>query len=333
MSTVPAPNPQRGGGPIQEWLQRPEAGNSVALRLIRTFAIVCGRASARLLMYPVALYFFLRRGPERRASRAYLTRARGYPAGWFDVLRHIHCFACTTLDRVFLLSERFRRFDIRTHGLDQLDGVLAQGRGVLMFGSHLGSFEVLRVLSLERRDVPVRILLDIEQAPALSAALNALNPALAATIINARQGGPAVALAIKEALDTNSIVAMLVDRGQAGQAVLQAEFLGSPAPFPTSPWLLAATLKAPVVLAFGLYRGGNRYDLHFEKFADSVVADRRARTEALSMWVQRFAQRLSHYARLAPYNWFNFYDFWQGASSHGTAASAADRDNGLVGRS
>jgi predicted LPLAT superfamily acyltransferase len=26
---------------------------------------------------------------------------------------------------------------------------------------------------------------------------------------------------------------------------------------------------------------------------------------------QRYAERLSHFCRIAPYNWFNFFDFWQ----------------------
>jgi predicted LPLAT superfamily acyltransferase len=26
---------------------------------------------------------------------------------------------------------------------------------------------------------------------------------------------------------------------------------------------------------------------------------------------QRYADRLEHYCRVAPYNWFNFYDFWR----------------------
>jgi predicted LPLAT superfamily acyltransferase len=27
--------------------------------------------------------------------------------------------------------------------------------------------------------------------------------------------------------------------------------------------------------------------------------------------MQRYADRLTHYCRIAPYNWFNFFDFWQ----------------------
>ena len=67
---------------------------------------------------------------------------------------------------------------------------------------------------------------------------------------------------------------LLVERARPGNAVIAADFLGSPAPFPTAPWQLAAALKVPVVLCFGLYRGGNRYDLHFELFADSLSIER-----------------------------------------------------------
>ena len=96
--------------------------------------------------YPITLYFFLRRGPERRASRAYLERVTGRKASLWQVAKHIHCFAAVTLDRAFLLSESFKRFDIRTYGLDELRKAWAQQRGVLVFGSHLGSFDALRSL-------------------------------------------------------------------------------------------------------------------------------------------------------------------------------------------
>jgi predicted LPLAT superfamily acyltransferase len=69
-------------------------------------------------------------------------------------------------------------------------------------------------------------------------------------------------------------------------------------------------LQVPVTLAFGLYRGGNRYELVFEAFSDRIEAPRHNRGEALSRYVHTYARRLQHHVLRAPYNWFNFYDFW-----------------------
>jgi len=300
-----------------QWLERAEGGGPLALRVMRSVAFTCGRGVARMLLWPITGYFLLRRGPERRASRAYLSRVLGRPAGLRDVARHFHCFAATILDRAFLLAERFERFDIRCHGLDDLHRVMAQDRGVLLLGTHLGSFDALRVLALERPDVSVRAVVDIGHSPVISRLFASLNPGLAATIINARQSGTAVALAIREALAAGALVTLLADRTRAGQAAVTAPFLGADAAFPASPWLLAATLKVPVVLCFGLYGGANRYDLHFEALGGMIAIDRRERPAELRRIVAHFASRLEHYTRMAPYNWFNFYDFWQPPSARG----------------
>jgi predicted LPLAT superfamily acyltransferase len=313
----------------QEWIERPEGGTALAYRFGRRFALIFGRAAARTVLYPITLYFLIRRGPERRASRAYLQKITGRKVSLWQVARHIHCFAAVTLDRAFLLSERFKRFDVRTYGLDELRQAWSQKRGVLILGSHLGSFDALRVLAEFRSDVKLRVVIDVEQNAKLSQVLNALNPKLAKAIINARQEGTTTALTIKEALDEQSLVTLLADRARPGNQVMTVDFLGRPAPFPTAPWQLAAALKVPVVLCFGLYRGGNRYDLHFEPFADQLKLERARRDTELRETIQRFADRVAHYARSAPYNWFNFYDFWraddpQTSASAGTDAAARE---------
>ena len=95
------------------WKQRREGGGLFALWLIRSFSLVGGRRLSRLLLYPITLYFLARRGEERRDSRAYLSRVLGRPARLADVARHIHTFAATILDHVFLLGGDMDRFDFR----------------------------------------------------------------------------------------------------------------------------------------------------------------------------------------------------------------------------
>ncbi|MBS7458749.1 acyltransferase [Coralloluteibacterium stylophorae] len=306
------------------WSQRPEGGGRFALWLIRGIGLHGGRRIARLLLRPITLYFLLVRGPERRASRAYLTRVLGRPASLWHVARHIHTFAATILDRVFLLSGRDEALDIRVHGLDALHACMDRGRGVLLFGSHHGSFEALRALSQSRPDVRVRVVLDRGQSPALTCLLDSLNPGIARTVIDAGQPGTAIVLAIGEAAAEGALIGLLADRARPGEKALQVPFLGTPAPFPVAPALIAATLGIPVVLCFGLFRGGNRYDLHFEHFADALTIPRRERAATLEAVLARYAARLEHYVRLAPYNWFNFYDFWR--TDDDPAPAHADRD-------
>jgi len=314
--------PRDGGAAGATWKHRPEGGGWLAIWLIRTIGRYGGRALARGLLYPITAYFLARRGPERLASRRYLARALQRPATLWDVARHIHTFAATILDRVFLLSGQLRRFDIRTTGLDALHAQLDQGRGLLLFGSHLGSFEVLRVLSRERPQVTVRVVLDKAHNPAMTQLLDALNPQIAATVIDAAQEGPSLVLAVQEAIAAGQLVALLVDRAQPGEPAVAAPFLGADARFPTAPWLIASVLGAPVALAFGLYRGGNRYDLAFETFSDGLKAPRPQRAALLDALIRRYAARLEHFARLAPYNWFNFYDFWEQPDEGGAATGA-----------
>lgn len=293
------------------WKQRPEGGGLFAIALIRGIARHGGRGVARLLLYPATLYFLLRRAPEREASRAWLGHALGRPATLWQIAKHIHTFAATILDRVFLLSGQLRRFDVRVHGVEALHDGLADGQGLLLFGSHLGSFEVLRVLSRERPDIKVRVVLDIGHNPALSQMLDALNPEIAATVIDAGQSGPMIMLEIQQALADGAIVTLLVDRVQSEQAWLPMPFFGRAAPLPVAPWLIASVLGVPVMLAFGLYRGGKRYDLLFETFDLGGRVPRAERASRLRGMVGRYAARLEHHARHAPYNWFNFYDFWE----------------------
>jgi predicted LPLAT superfamily acyltransferase len=82
-----------------------------------------------------------------------------------------------------------------------------------------------------------------------------------------------------------------------------------------------------VVLAFGLYRGGNRYDLRFEPFSDGETVPRPCRRAHVASLIRRYAARLEDLARQFPYNWFNFYDYWEGT---GTGVARDDRGGGAA---
>jgi len=290
------------------WSTLPERGTPTSLRVIAWIAVHIGRWGARLLLYPITLYFVITARSARRTSYEYLKRLRGESARWWHVFRHFHCFAATILDRVYLLRGDFERFGITVHGKEIVHRQIESRKGSILLGSHLGSFELLRALGVLQRSFSLKVLMDPLHNQNITRFFDALNREIAATVIAPDR--PDTLIRVKESLDAGCFVGMLGDRVSGGDKTTRCQFLNAPATFPAGPVLLAAMMRCPVILFFGLYRGGNRYEIYFEHFADQIDLDRVRRAEDIQFWMQRYAERLEHYSRLAPYNWFNFYPFW-----------------------
>jgi predicted LPLAT superfamily acyltransferase len=291
-----------------QWQEHGERGTTIALRLLRFAALRLGRRVIRPVLYPLSLYFALTSSTTRRVSREYLARVLPGPPRFRDVLRHVFSFASISLDRVFLLTDT-HPFEVEGHyGPGTLE--TARTGGALLFVSHFGSFEVMRVGAMNTHALPLRIVLDVNIGRRFMAALAELNPAIAAGIIDSSQGGVDLALRVREALDGGSVVGLMVDRARGAERTIAVNFLGGIARFPVSPWLLASALKVPVITVFGVWRGGDRYEAHVEMLASEMDLPRANREAVLQSRVQDYADRLAARVRAAPYNWLNFFDFW-----------------------
>jgi len=281
-------------------------GSMGALRSAVWLARRLGRPLARWLIFPICLGFALCHREARAASTAYLGRALGRPARPWDVVRHFVTFGTTVLDRVYLLNDEIDRFDITVHGVDIVDDILAQGEGCLLLGAHHGSFEVLRLVGRNQPELRVSLAMFEETGRKIGAALNAINPHLAPTIIGL--GTASAMIQIRDCLERGGFVGMLADRTLRTDTPVRLPFLGAPAAFPTGPLRLAALLRPHVVLMVGLFRGGNRYEIRFERLAAPTEA--KPDPDEIARLMARYVERLEHYCREAPYNWFNFFDFW-----------------------
>jgi predicted LPLAT superfamily acyltransferase len=290
-------------------MHKQERSHALILRLMVWISLTFGRRLGRLVLRGIAAYFVLFSPQARRASRTYLTRALGRHAGWIDGYRHVFSFASTIHDRVYLLNDRFDLFDIEVSGVQAITQAMQQQPGALLMGAHLGSFEVLRATGRDQAGLRVAMLMYDQNARKLNASLAAINPKAVQDVI--ALGRLESMLEVRDKLDAGYVVGMLADRSLGGDATLEVDFLGHPAAFPLGPWRMAAMLRRPVFFMAGLYLGGNRYQLHFEPLADFSAVDRAGRGAATAAAVQRYADCLTRHCRQTPYNWFNFFDFWQ----------------------
>jgi predicted LPLAT superfamily acyltransferase len=294
----------------QAWLGQRERGSIIAIRLLVAVALLLGRRVARLVLYPVCFYFLISASTPRAASRRYLSKVLGRAPRFSDSFRHFFAFGAVGLDRVYLLKDRVELFQAEIFGEDVLLDVTHGGQGCFLLGAHLGSFEVLRAFG-SAKHLRVGLVMYEENVRMVNTVLKAINPALAEDVISL--GRFDSMLKVEERLRQSQWVGMLGDRALDEEAQLRISFLGEDAGFPTAPFRLALMLKRPVVLMAGLYRGGNRYEMHFEKLFEPRDVERADRADAIERAVRLYAQRLEHYCSQAPYNWFNFYDFWTGS--------------------
>jgi predicted LPLAT superfamily acyltransferase len=266
------------------------------------------------VLHPIALYFVLFAPTARRHSLRYLSRALGRPARWSDAYRHVHSFAATILDRVYLLRGRLDLFDLRLQGVDAIDQAMAEGHGAFLLGAHLGSFEVLRTAGCAQGKLRVAMVMYPDNARKINAALSAVAPDAKPEII--ALGRMDSMLAVRDWLDGGGLAGMLGDRvlhdsSQHGKE-LRVSFLGREARFTDGPFRLAALLRRRVIFMAGLYLGGNRYEVRFEPLADFTQrCDAAERERRIRGAVCSYVARLESLCREHPYNWFNFHDFWQ----------------------
>jgi predicted LPLAT superfamily acyltransferase len=299
-----------------QWRGQPERGSRSALRLIIWLALHGGRRLCRALLVPITAYFFITAPQARRASQNFMRRSLARAPTWLDTWRHLYVFATTLLDRVYLLNGRHHLLAVAVQQEAVFWTALAAGRGCLLLGSHLGSFDMLGVIGSVEKQLKVNVVMHVDDSAQLQTLLSCAGRRAPYNVIPL--GHPGSMLKVRECLERGEVVGILADRVYGDEATQSLPFLGSPARFSQSPLRLAQITGAPTVMVFGLFRGGNRYQIVFEalagqpgyQLAAAVAAGVDSGMGGIADYQRRYVECLERHARDAPCNWFNFYDYW-----------------------
>ena len=294
-----------------EWVEHRERGSPFLLRVMCFLSLRFGRRVSRVVLYGIAIYFFLFAPSARRASNAYLRLALGRAPRARDRFLQILSFATTIHDRVYLINGQFDKFNISIEGEDRMLKHLG-GRGVMLLGAHMGSFEVMHSVGRMYGDLHITMAMYEDNARKISSILAAINPKMEPDIVSLGRMGSMLDIAAR--LDEGAFVGVLGDRTLGAETVQAVTLLGERANLPQGPMRAAAILRCPVYFMAGLYRGGNNYHLVFEQVADFTDLGSGERSAAVSAAIDRYASLLDKHCRSNPYNWFNFFDFWHAYS-------------------
>jgi predicted LPLAT superfamily acyltransferase len=304
---------------MTHWADIAERGSVLGIRVVAACLRVLGEPAARLLLYPVVAYFFVTGRSARRASHDYFVRLRRFAGtaaatpvpGWASGFRHMLAFAESALHKFAAWMGQIDPASVDFPNRAELEALLATGKGALLIGAHLGNLEMTRALAAGERLASVSAVVYAEHAPAFFGALAKASPDFAVNLIHVTEVGPATSMALKDKVDRGELLVIVGDRtppAENGRTCL-VDFLGTPARFAQGPFILAALLECPVYLFFCL-KESDGYRIHLERFAERVVLPRAEREARLRQLVQQYAARLEAYCLRAPYQWFNFYNYW-----------------------
>ncbi len=295
----------------RHWASINEVSFVAGMRLLFWVCRIFGRWPFRLVLYPVLVWYVLTMPAPRRASREYL-RQVGAAATLGGVLRHFGAFAESILDKMLLWGGLFKTDRVRFYGLEPVEALIASGQGALLVCSHLGNMELCRAMSHSRAGLKLTVLVHTKHARAFNQMLGQIDPRSQLNLLQVTEMTPAMAMQLADKVAQGEVVVIAGDRipVSPNPRVTMAPFLGRPAPFPVGPYVLANALQCPLYMLFSLQVADGQ-EVHFELLRERVRLPRQQREAALAELAATYAERLGHYCRRAPLQWFNFYDFWQ----------------------
>jgi len=306
------------------WSTLEERGAILGMKILFAGYKIFGRSVFRIMLFPVMTYFYLTSATARRASRQYLDRVQakrqkrtGQPAKRLNGFLHFLQFGESILDKTAQWAGVRSKENINYVLPELYAEVMALKQGGVFIGSHLGNLEALRAFGGLKQGLTVNALVFTRHSLKFMRFLEEANPRAVEHIIQVDALGPESIIRLSERTAAGEWVAMVADRTSIahGSRSVRCEFLGSPAYFPEGPFILASLLECPVYLLFCLKKDG-KYDVHLEKLADRLELPRATRRQDLERIVGIFADRLETQCLAFPYQWYNFFDFWQKPTNH-----------------
>jgi predicted LPLAT superfamily acyltransferase len=305
------------------WARQQEVKGLWGMRLMLLVWRLLGRKAFSLLLYPVVGVYWLTAATARRASQRWITRVREQLAArrmpvppTLTSYRHFLRFGEAMLDKIasWRGELQFERDVVFAAGAEETLNV-RDPRGKLLLASHLGDVEACRALAQLQGGKVINALVFSDNAQRFKQIMAEMAPQAGLNLMPVTDIGPETAILLQEKLDRGEWIAIVGDRiavnpQRGGEwRVCWSRFMGQAAPFPQGPFILAAILRCPVNLIFALRQQGKLH-IYCEPFADPLLLPRADRQQALQHAIDRYAERLEHYALQSPLDWFNFFDFW-----------------------
>lgn len=301
---------------VKHWSSTDERGTILGMKFLFLVYRFFGRRVLWLFLFPVVFFIFMGAKPARQASKKFFKRVYrvkgGDKPGFITSVKHFMTFADSAFDKIDARLGRITHQQMRFNDESVLPKLIESKKGAIFIASHLGNIEVCRVLGQGKYQATINVLVFTENAVKFNKILDTINDNADVNLIQVSAINPILAIELKEKVDNGEIVIIVGDRTsvKARNRNIYVDFLGHPAAFSQGPFVLASLLECPVYWMFCL-KEKRGFNMVFEHVSERIILPRKQRQAVLENLVNTYSKTLGEYAVRYPYQWFNFYDFWQ----------------------
>jgi predicted LPLAT superfamily acyltransferase len=302
---------------MAKWMQDAEFGvGSFRLRLLLRIYCFLGANFLKAAILPIVFAAFLFRKNARSASLGYFARLYAFSRrpdlkpSLQNSFRHLYSFAASLVDKIGAWTGDITERDVEYCNKEAQRRIfenLRVGKGIFALCSHLGNMELLRAMASSREEkIVVNVFVEKAQSKEFNAFIARINPDANLNLLPVNEIGIETASLVKAKLEGGEIVVMAADR----EATLNEKsgtslgFLGAKALFPKGAFRFLKLMECDFCFVFTCRNGKGGYDMHTDFFE---AAEARKPEEVMRAFVHRLEELVLRY----PYQWYNFYDFWQ----------------------
>ena len=299
------------------WKEHRESTSLTGMKLLMLLYRTGGTKAVLLLAWIASWIVWACNSRVRSLSRNYLNllkssaENKGVALPELSTRRHIYSFCRAVAMKPLSWSGRdgLQKLMSIDGGLEKLLELSLSPDPAMVISAHIGNIEVIRAFNVQNVHKQVNVLMHINNSAVFMNYLKELNKDAFMNIIPLNDVGPELSIQLSDCIQKGEWLAMMGDRLLNGESrFVEVDFLGKKARFPAGPWVLAAILKIPVYLVFGL-TGKQGTSVYLKSFGQ-VVLPRKDRDEAIRKYAGLYAAELEKILYKYPYEWFNFYDFW-----------------------
>ncbi|XPF95683.1 glycosyltransferase family 2 protein [Colwellia sp. RE-S-Sl-9] len=302
------------------WSKLKERGFMLGIEVLVFVHKYLGNWLFKVVLFPVMIYFYLTGDVARKSIHHYLSNMYKYKNNvtltqgqlFRKGFKVFYNFGLSIVDKfdAWLGKVNIEDIDIKNDAAYQS---LINANGAVIFSAHLGNMEVCRaIFSTGENKRKLNVITYNEHTPSFNNFLKKVNKDAAINFIHINDFGPADSIQLKQKIEDGEAIVIFADRTSVNNpdSVYNVPFIGEEAPFAKGPFALASIMDCKVFLMFCLKEEG-RYSAYVEEFAQPKKVKRKERNEYFSSLAEKYAQRLEFYCRKEPYQWFNFFSFWQ----------------------